>query len=92
MVSLAEKVCRAAYDHSTVRIDLYLLTVVTGLSLPPVQSRSWSSLLSSPSVAGTPVAVGRFLPCLCAAILSWAYVAYGDPVVVLLCWVIVFLL
>ena len=85
-VRFAEKVCRAVCNHSTGRIDFYLLTVITGLSLSPVQSRSWSSPWSPPSVAGTPVAVGCSCP-VCVAILSRAYVAYGDPVVVLLCWV-----
>ena len=55
-VRFAEKVCIAVYNHSTG------LTVITGLSLSPVQSRSWSSPWSSPSVAGTPVAVGCFCP------------------------------
>ena len=61
-VRFAEKVCRAVYNHSTGRIDFYLLTVITGLSLSLVQSRSWSSPWSSPSVAGTPVAVGCSCP------------------------------
>ena len=37
-VRFAEKVCIAVYNHSTG------LTVITGLSFSPVQSRSWSSL------------------------------------------------
>ena len=61
-VRFAEKVCRAVYNHSTGRIDFYLLTVITGLSLSLVQSRSWSSPWSSPSVAATPVAVGCSCP------------------------------
>ena len=85
MVSIAEKVPRAVSSHLTVRIDLYLLTVIAGLSLSPVQSRSWSFPLSSPSVECAPVAVGFLFLCVfvflffCAASLSSVHVAHGDP-------------
>ena len=85
-VRFAEKVCIVVYNHSTG------LTVITGLSLSPVQSRSLSSPWSSAFCCRYTRCGGLFLPCVCSAILSRAYVAYGDPVVVLLCWVIVFLL
>ena len=61
-VRFAEKVYCAVYNHSTGRIDFYLLTVITGLSLSLVRSRSWYSPWSSPSVAGSPVAVGCSCP------------------------------
>ena len=81
MVSIAEKVSRAVSSHLTVRIDLYLLTVIA-VSRSPLCSLDLGPL-SSPSVDCTPVAVGFLSLCVfvflffCAASLSSVHVALG---------------
>ena len=61
-VSIAGRFCRADYHHSSVHMDLYLLTVTAVPRSLRCSLVSWSFTSSSPSVCGTPVAAKFSVP------------------------------